>query len=91
MGDSVLSGLRWGGAVSALWLMQQKDLVGALGCGEHFRVTDGVTSGSLPNTETEVPEHTLHEWWLARSVGTKAPCPEEIVGVNVMWLGTQGS
>lgn len=55
MGDAVLSGLRWGGAVPALWLMQQKDLVGALGCGEHFRVTDGVTSGSLLSTAPRCP------------------------------------
>lgn len=60
MGEAVLSGLRWGGVVPAPWLMQQKDLVGALGCCEHFRVADGFTSQSLPGTE--VPKHTLHEW-----------------------------
>lgn len=55
MGEAVLSGFRWGGAMPALWLMQQKDSVGALWCCEHFWVTDGVASGSLPNTALRCP------------------------------------
>lgn len=52
MGEAVLSGLR----CSASPVAYASERLGwCIGCCEHFRVTDGIDSGSLPNTALRCP------------------------------------